>query len=540
VDDDFSSGIIQNSIWNGGTFNNGVIKNSRWVNGKFLDGIFYNSRSFNGNSNSIMPYHYSENINSYYRMGTTPNNRNSWQNGTFENGEFYKSDWESGTFSNGKFYYSKWYDGVFNNGIIGDNSISSKDTMFYNGTISYAIVENASLYAYDTSYNSDINQNINWLNGIFQDGIFGSETTQVAENLATWHNGTFNGGQFISNGKWKNGTFNGGKFLSTYGYSENDITRKTDFSWQDGIFNDGEFGNANGLTNSSWFTGEFNGGIFKGRIWNDGVFTNGEFQGSGVSPIGGTNCGSASVFVDSFTASYWGKWKNGIFTDTKDKFIKDKKFFTTPVKSEIIEKDLLPKKSPKFKNGLWMSGTFSHPNGEMINSVWLDGVFENGKFTNSSFNPYVKRNGSTTSSFNLNDNTCYWENGDFYQSDFYISRWKNGNFLIGTATGMIWENGIANYMNAFNVFWENGIWRNGNWYGSYFEYDGSVQDDFSLSILRRGMSWGGTTSCHIWNIFQNHVIKDESIVNVDAGNNWDIFKSDPEIGPTPLDSTPID
>lgn len=514
--DIWNSGIIQNSIWNGGTFSNGVIRDSRWVNGHFLNGVFYNSKTFNGIASTTSPYYYSENINSYYRMGNIPNNRNSWQDGIFENGEFYKSDWEFGTFSNGRFYHSKWYDGVFNNGVIGSKTVTSTDTMFYNGTVSYAIVENASLYASDTSSASNVDQNIYWTNGIFQDGLFGSNYGQTASNSATWYGGQFNGGQFISNGKWKNGTFNGGMFLSGYGYTESDITLQSDFAWENGTFNGGEFGNANGLTNSTWYTGDFNGGIFKGRLWNNGVFTYGEFQGSGVAPIGGTNCGSASAFVDSFTLSYWGKWNGGIFTDTKDKFIKDQKMFTTPVKAEIIEKSLQVKKTAKFKNGLWISGTFSHPNGEMIGSIWLDGAFERGKFSSSSFNPYVKRNGSTASSFNLDDTTCYWENGDFYHSDFYISRWKSGNFLIGTATGMIWEDGVANYMNAYNVFWEDGTWRNGNWHGSSFEYDGTVHDDYALSILRRGMSWSGTTSCHLWNIFQDYIGQEANIADVDA------------------------
>jgi len=58
-------------------------------------------------------------------------------------------------------------------------------------------------------------------------------------------------------------------------------------------------------------------------------------------------------------------------------------------------------------------------------------------------------------------------------------------------------------MNAFNIFWENGLWRNGNWYGSSFEFDGSVRDDYTLQILSRGMSWSGTSDCHIWNMFDD-------------------------------------
>ena len=40
----------------------------------------------------MSPYYYSENINSYYKKGTLPNNRNSWQSGNFIDGDFYKSD----------------------------------------------------------------------------------------------------------------------------------------------------------------------------------------------------------------------------------------------------------------------------------------------------------------------------------------------------------------------------------------------------------------------------------------------------------------
>jgi len=68
---------------------------------------------------------------------------------------------------------------------------------------------------------------------------------------------------------------------------------------------------------------------------------------------------------------------------------------------------------------------------------------------------------------------------------------------------MIWKNGTSNYMNAFNIFWEDGLWRNGNWYGSAIEYSGSVRDPFDRELLFRGMSWSGTSSCHLWNIFDS-------------------------------------
>lgn len=735
--DAWNSGIIQNSIWVSGVFSNGVIRDSRWINGLFLNGWFYNSKTFNGNATVSNPYYYSENVNSYYRKGSLPNNRNSWQNGIFRDGEFYKSDWESGVFRNGRFYYSNFYDGYIYNGVLGNNQVSTLDTKIYNGTVSYAVVDNATLYAVDTSYPKNVSQNISWLDGNFNNGVFGSDITQGITHSATWYNGSFYGGQFISMAKWKNGTFNGGKFLSGYGWSQSNSTSKSDYGWENGIFNGGEFGNANGLTNSTWYTGEFDGGIFRGRVWNDGVFTYGELQGSGTSsPVSGLTCSNANNFVDSFSYSYWGLWRDGLVTNTKDRFIKDRKFYTKQLRAINVERLNTPPKTAKIKNALWLSGTFSHTNGEINNSVWLDGAFEKGKFVNSSFNPYVERsqfnlsptvygpellysgaftqslgwatsststggnyatfssgyqnykvltyassgvsstgavttitigsastpptlgmsilvnqsgatsfrgiitsniifgvyditvtsgtstlasitsiylgtamtahyegglsasglylyntvsklkagryefdlniftysstinlkvnvgtysyfssttplnlgsnifeaktNGGSVSlyvdtngnggsvdidylsvrevmpSFNLNDDTCYWENGSLDNSDFYMSQWKNGKFIIGTATGMIWENGVSNYMNAFNVFWENGDWRNGNWYGSSFEYNGSITSDYVLQILHRGMSWSGTSSAHIWNIFLQPADYETSISSITA------------------------
>ena len=83
---------------------------------------------------------------------------------------------------------------------------------------------------------------------------------------------------------------------------------------------------------------------------------------------------------------------------------------------------------------------------------------------------------------------------------------------------MIWQNGVSNYMNAFNIFWENGTWRNGNWYGSSFTLSesGQVGDDYTSQIIFRGMSWSGTSSCHVWNIFTDDVVDSPILVNATA------------------------
>lgn len=669
----WNNGIIQKSIWNGLTFSNGIIKESRWVNGVFNSGEFYNCRSFNANPSEYENKYYVENTLSYYKNGLTTatisNDRYSWQNGIFKLSnknkisEFYKSDWENGTFENGKFYYSKWYDGILLNGVFGDKKIDSSDTYFYNGTVSNVIVENASFFASDTSYEQTTQNNIHWLNGVFNDGVFGSNYQQTtASNTATWHQGQFNGGQFISLGKWKNGSFNGGKFVSGYGWTLSTSSDINNYSWENGVFNGGEFGNANLGTNSTWWYGQFKDGIFKGRVWNNGIFEKGEFKGGAtISSVGGYSSENSNTFVDSFRSEFYGLWRDGFFTEQKDKVVKNEKIWSSVSRSS----DLLSIKTynpSKISNTVWLNGTFSNQSGEMHNVVWMNGTFDKGKFKNGSFNPYVRRNiddknvwvydnetnvifnggftesldingtlgnsvnvtgwapssyiisgiglatfslssnqavytsetgGVTLSftnkkstisagryevsidvvtysttlennlsiflnvgsqqiklidpvtdknigqnkfeltlsggelslrvgaqlnkstlvldnlsvkkdpmpSFNFND-SCIWSDGSFEDGDFHISKWENGNFLIGTAYGMIWKSGISNYMNAMNIFWEDGTWRNGNWYGSYFEFNGTVTDDFSKQILFRGMSWSGTSSCHIWNIFE--------------------------------------
>ena len=528
--DIWTNGIVQNSVWNGMTFSNGTIKESRWVDGKFNSGLFYNSKTFDSISSEYEQNYYTENTLSYYKDGLTTatisNNRYSWQNGQFGDSikplvdkykqipplEFYKSDWENGTFSNGRFYYSKWYNGILNGGNIGDISIPSTDTLFYNGTIDYTIVDNATLYSSDTSYAQSTNNSITWNNGIFNSGVFGSDISQTASNSSIWYGGVFNGGEFTTNARWKNGVFNGGKFISGYGWTMSSSTYSTDYGWENGVFNGGEFGNANTATNSTWFTGEFDGGLFKGRVWNNGTFKLGDFNGSATySSVGGLSSSNASDFINSFSQSYYGLWRDGFFTNIKDKFIKDKKIFTEIERSDRYAIKKIPAKV-NIKNGLWVSGTFSNPNGEMNNCVWLDGTFEKGTFKNSSFNPYVSRDGGLTQSFNLND-TCIWKDGNFDGGDFYISNWETGNFIIGTGHGMIWKNGICSYMNAFNIYWENGLWRNGNWYGSSFEFGGEVTDDYTRQILFRGMSWSGTSSCHVWNVFEDVSTEAEVLIS---------------------------
>ena len=175
-----------------------------------------------------------------------------------------------------------------------------------------------------------------------------------------------------------------------------------------------------------------------------------------------------------------------------------------------------------------------------------------------------------------------------------MSNWYNGNFISGTAYGMIFSNGVSNYMNAYNVIWEGGTWKNGNWHGSEFEYNGGflrndgTTNNFTYNIVRRGFrDYGlntsvypdinsgtssfqtiisslnfnyGLNNLHVWNLFGNtqntvnllssnvatHITFDLSIEDLSTDtsiitvNHWDPDQPyQPYIGPLgPVDSTP--
>lgn len=816
--DIWNDGIINKSVINGLTFSKGTVKQSTWIDGNFTGGMFFFSKSFDAKPTVDRPNYLNDRVRSYYMTGelgaTLSNNRYSWRNGKFSGGQFYKSDWENGEMNNGLFFYSKFYNGSINGGKIGTKEVSSTDTRIYNGLINYTTVDNAHVYSEDTSYTGLSSSSIVWMNGVFNNGVFGSNNDDILgttfshlsyktafttsmpiadfkitiasqsvadvnpilgdfeidvrttikhtylgdliinlmspngkiinlkkryscgsndnlistvfssdstkpnveigttpytgtfrfdallnqgvyydlngnllpnieyrteekivtevidyrsqppanvyegdrymviatasdpnwtssttlnpwanltpgkivewklstnnilswddysptnndklfvkskseylkyivsptfkgwaksyhsntnkisdlmnidktvtgnwkmmvmdcaaldsgfveefeitfnyktsyiiksfKNDAVWNNGIFNGGQFIDLGVWRNGTFNGGKFISTFGYEKSGSylvpsKNELEYSWQNGIFNGGEFGNESLLSNSTWYNGEFNDGVFKGKLWNNGVFTYGEFKGgSSVPTIGnGINSTNAQNFMDSFKKEYYGVWLNGVVSDKKDNFVTDKKLFTEPLRAMTPVK---LGKTAKFKNMLWVSGTFNHPSGEINNSVWLNGLFKMGNFKSSAFNPYVTRK-SDKQEF-IKDDSCIWENGKLIDSEFHMSKWIYGQFISGTAVGMIWKNGIANYMNAYNIFWEDGVWRNGNWHGSSFDYKGKVEDGFAKEILNRGIEWSGTSSCHIWNLFESDVDTTTSIATTSILDGADSF-----------------
>ena len=688
-DDILEDLIIYNSYLNDVVFSKGIVKESFWKNGIFNGGLFYNSKSFDGMSSLKYPNYNTMRLKSYFRIGSGDNNRWSWSDGTFNGGEFYKSDWENGVFTGGLFNYSKFYNGTFSGGILGDKYGSSNDTLVYNGDILYTTVNNANLFSNDVSHSKNTPSTINWYNGVFNNGLFGSYAdisyssipysstititknknediigtfsftninidtdyeikldlyldvpgqndtrlllvnlkgpngkiinikgynegfnnitamtfsssdiyphisqfsqsknnnivrmskninstpfrspnfksnisnikeaynenpngdwviiigsgiekdysytgikctlkitisklnNLVIKNKSIWHNGEFNGGEFLNYSKWKNGIFNGGIFTSTLGWTQSgkyyDNSRIIDdYTWENGIFNDGEFGNKSIYSNSTWYNGVFNGGQFRGKLWNNGVFLYGNFIGSSIHSAHGNldilkfNLSNASKFTNSFKKNFYGLWVNGIVSNDRQKYVlnSDNSVFRKWNNSNL-------------QNFLWRDGIFNHEDSIIDNSVWLSGTFSNGTFINSSFNPYVDRSTKTNNedykftpdinptSTTFIDNSV-WENGVLMDSDFYVSKWYNGTFINGNAFSMVFLGGVSKFMNAYNVIWEGGKWENGNWYGSNLSYSGTYNNNFIYSILRRGLkNYGENLSdnmIHIWNLFES-------------------------------------
>jgi hypothetical protein len=411
--DTWLNGIFYNSTWNVQSFsyslstvgdvqttsinkfNDGIVKQSRWIDGVFANGQFYKN-----NSNTVFTASvYNDlvrNNTSAKRVGGSHRTRYSWENGTFESGVFEQSTFEAGTFKTGEFFRSTFLTGNAEGGNFGKRNLKYSETRVASGSFSNVNVLSAEFRAANPNGSVEDNFEIDWNNGIFNNGLFGvyvdsasySESGINYSFRSTWHDGTWQSGIFTDTARWIKGKFNGGKFTSYFGYpfvtaaSYSSATADL-FAWEDGEFNDGEFGLGSTGSNSTWYNGEFNGGIFTGRYWNNGIFTRGKFIGSGNTS---TLLYNIPNYTSQFSNDFYGLWNSGYVSEIKDKQVTNKKFTQKPerefTKSKIVYQ-------AEIRNALWRGGVFSHNNGLFNNSVWTDGIFEKGVFANSSFNPYI-------------------------------------------------------------------------------------------------------------------------------------------------------
>jgi hypothetical protein len=465
--DDWRNGIVQNSIWNvesytyssglsGSTttvpinnFKNGIFRQSRWVNGVFSNGLFYKN-----NSNSVYTTQvYNDDTDAYYRKkNVLVQGKTRWAflNGIFKNGTFERSHFENGLFEDGEFFNSTFLDGIVTGGLFGKSNLDFNLTRVGAGTFSNLRAIRANFYAENPTGQLDSYFNIEWLSGIFDSGVFGVRVVAASystEKLnyrfrSNWYDGTFNNGSFQDTAVWHYGEFNNGDFTSYYGYpfvttTQYPTSPSQSFAWRGGYFNNGFFGTADLGTNSTWFTGQFNNGIFRGRYWQNGVFIKGLFEGSGNTP---TVLSNVPNYVSNFSESYYGLWNDGYVNELPIGLFSDIEIFRSEIRElEVGRRSNL---SAILRNVLWRAGTFSHGDGVMINSVWTGGVFESGNFQNSSFNPYLNYvvNGEfklSTDQNNTAGSLDYWEK---LYSDYYIESVDDlGNLELTQLNGNLYK-----------------------------------------------------------------------------------------------------
>lgn len=449
--DKFENGIVFNSIWNGRGFNykisqsggllthqnidfqNGIFTKSKWSDGNWLAGQFYMNKT-----NAVGTYSvYDDAKEVYYSKNQLT--RWSWVNGEFRSGIFEKSNWESGKFFNGEFFFSNFLSGESFGGVFGRSNLKTESTRVLSGSFSNSIVVNAEFRSTSPKGESisgpTPSYKIEWYSGKFDGGIFGVDVQYpVYEDLvfeypyeSIWYNGDFNGGKFADISKWKLGRFNGGEFISYYGYPEvrypyqyfvGTYSTQDRFAWEDGEFNGGKFGNFSTGSNSTWYTGEFNGGVFAGRYWRTGVFYNGKFIGSGSGKS--TMKDNVSNYIWEFSDNFYGYWRDGVVTENKDDHILNKNFYT---KLERESTKVEKKRNATLDGILWRGGIFQHSSGYMNNSVWLDGVFQKGFFTRSSFNPFVNyiSNGGFTNGLSPYWNVVRGDSGPIFTNPSQLS-----------------------------------------------------------------------------------------------------------------------
>lgn len=466
---------------------NSLIDSSTIEDGLISDGTFHNSTFLSGTSSDVYF------LDNYSSFGLTQSeilgiNWRGHHSGIFTTGIFDRSLWLSGIFDGGEFYQSDWISGTFSSGTLGKENLDTNQTRFgsildprdqtikssdfLDGVVKGALVGGQGI--------------VNWYGGIFNSGEITSGSGQTI-----WYNGTFNSGKVTGNVTWKDGDFKGGVFSSTKFLS--DTKNPDSFSWQGGRFWAGEFGTG-GPTNSSWYDGEFRGGIFKGKLWRDGLFFSGEFIGGFSSSI----IERENNFINYFTGSYYGVWLSGKVVDNINEGITQ---YSPPTPLSVLTGLVGSTNLVNMRNFLWVSGTFSHSSGEILNSGWLGGNFVRGTFKNSLFNPFIDRRSwipteTQTQSF-APDISCQWSGGNFDGGKFWYSQWLSGNFVSGTMTGGIWHSGTWLWGFANNILWKSGRWRNGNWRGTSFDWD-EFSSTRSITLAKRINQFLGTSS-NMWN-----------------------------------------
>jgi hypothetical protein len=520
--------IIDNKLrwsWQKGQFKNGDFEKSNFESGTFEDGNFYDSNFLKGEATG-----------GNFGKTNIPFRKTRVWSGTFSNltvinAEFRAEDpesqlvrssifWNSGVFNSGLFgvridnytnpstytYSSTWLNGTFNNGQFTDIA-EWKDGIFNNGKFT-------SYYWYEPSNSrtpfelmSFTGASFSWQNGKFNGGEFGNGSTN---SNSTWFKGEFNGGEFKGR-YWRDGILTRGDFIGsgTFSTTVSEVNRfVTSFNrnyfgfWQDGFVSKNKdkfikdekiWSNLERVSTSRKKNPETN---FRNMLWYSGTFSN--FDANMDSSVWLDGTFQEGYFVNSAFNPYLNLVKDRInyplsnATTTIQNILEPGKTYTFFVEignstTGISNPVSISSGSPGFT-----SSTFVSTGTDLV--VTLTGTSRS--ILNIEIYP------GTQSGFRITD-SCIWENGEAFSSDFNFSKWNQGIFdsyatsSQGNAFGVIWRDGIAKYINAYNVLWEKGIWKNGNWNGTPFYLTStwsniSVYPGFSEDIMNNVYQWSQT------------------------------------------------
>ena len=570
--------------WQKGTFRNGDFEKSNFESGQFTNGNFYDSNFLTGEATggnfgkSNIPYQNSRVwtgtfsnvnvINAEFRTespkGLIEKSSIFWNSGIFNSGVFgvtvsstynpigytFSATWLNGTFNNGEFTdVAEWRDGEFNTG---------KFTSYYWYELSNPRTPFELMSFTGASFS--------WQNGKFNGGEFGTGTSG---RNSTWFKGEFNGGVFQGR-YWRDGIFTKGKFLGS-------STQSTDFEnynafinsfntqyygfWQDGfvsknkdrfikderlftqierVSNRKKKSRESLFNNVLWYSGTFSNfdAEINNCVWLDGTFQDGYFVNSVFNPYinkayGLTFSFNPLLFFPALFISLNKLEIGKLYTMIVDIDSNSGNRFTFPIST------------PLGGVGIF-SGTFSASSNNLGLILQLSNTTNPLNIKNLIIYP------GTQSGFRIGD-SCIWENGEAYSSDFYFSKWKQGIFdsyatsSQGNAYGIIWQDGINKYMNAYNVLWESGIWKNGNWNGSPFSQiatysvDPIVYPGFSSDIINNISLYGSQSLSNTletkftnWNQLHMNNVFGTNSVEYDFNLNNDLYQMNhiPFVGAT--------
>lgn len=489
--DEWLDGIIYRSVLNKMTFNKGVIKESSWLDGTFNGGLFYSSRSYDGSpgSPSAPKFYYQDRILSSHKSGKTVdspyNDRYSWRTGSFNGGEFFKSDWENGKFNDGLFNNAKWYGGTAYGGKFGKTSTLTSETAFYNGTVEFTTVENATFVADDRSA-TGVTNSILWKNGIFNSGVFGAnrvylsnDTSQkksysIAKTIAPNLPGTSKDYDLPVTGNHAN--------IERIDVTINLLTESDLSAFRIDLMSPA--GNKMLMKDFK----ECAGKSMKGTTLTSDKAKQRLTIGS--DPYIGRY---------RFTLDFQGQILGNDYVQTLDELVENSgtdglwKIVITNINTdtELVEfeavVDFLNKQGDMNfieNSAIWENGIFN--SGQFINyAYWRNGVFNNGRFTSTAG---WERSGlphTVGASYSHTWHNGFFNGGIFGNEnpDGGNSTWFNGMFNNGTFIGRLWNDGI--FRNG--TFKGSGLTANGGWkledYNTRFDTSNKTYaEDFTESF----------------------------------------------------------